>query len=502
METGSDNENEIHKLNILISYPVKWTVSAIMRDYVQNFYDAVGYKDFKHQFKYKYESGVLVMMSRSSFDVDWLYYLGTSTKRNSNTATAGMFGEGFKIASLVAYRDYKYDISMESANWRIRVTEAEEMIDHKVVSCLAYEKTERIDDGLTMLCLSNVSYKDYEMLLNVIDDFFYPENPRLGPLIGGRNGYELYRSADTGNGCIFSQYQLRYILRKLPFIVSNAHYRVDRDDRDRSMFSSREAQKCTIEVVYELNAFESYDFLVLLEKYWWCSRRELLDIGEIIDILVRNVNRSTKCRERFLNEYGESLVSDFKYQVDHNRKKIARSWFASWEGKSKVKLVRRSFSKLGIIDIEDLCDREGGFVSEREPDQSETSYIIILKEIACKCFGDIISYKELPRTRIILNDSAHADGLAGAIHISQKLFNPFGIRIKYKIERIYIKACLLNSESFSSALSTYMHELLHQYGGDSDRNFHKSLMMMNMRITQILDELDYYETLWRQVEDV
>ena len=47
-----------------------------------------------------------------------------------------------------------------------------------------------------------------------------------------------------------------------------------------------------------------------------------------------------------------------------------------------MKLVRRSFSKLGIIDIEDLCDREGGFVSEREPDQSETSYIIIQNGVA------------------------------------------------------------------------------------------------------------------------
>ena len=116
-------KSEVIKLNILISYPVKWNNFFVMRDFVQNFFDAIGYEDFFEGFKYKYDSGVLTMEGKTSFDLDWLCYLGTSTKRDPDTKSAGRFGEGFKVAALIAYRDYGYGITMESRDWRIIVTE-------------------------------------------------------------------------------------------------------------------------------------------------------------------------------------------------------------------------------------------------------------------------------------------------------------------------------------------------------------------------------------------
>lgn len=98
---------QIEKLNLVMSYPVKWTVFAVMRDYVQNFYDAVGPDRFGKDFSYIYnaETKTLKMQADRDFSMDWLTCIGASSKRNL-PMQVGKFGEGFKIASLIAYRDY------------------------------------------------------------------------------------------------------------------------------------------------------------------------------------------------------------------------------------------------------------------------------------------------------------------------------------------------------------------------------------------------------------
>lgn len=74
-------KSEVIKLNILISYPVKWNNFFVMRDFVQNFFDAIGYEDFFEGFKYKYDSGVLTMEGKTSFDLDWLWKICSRMKK-------------------------------------------------------------------------------------------------------------------------------------------------------------------------------------------------------------------------------------------------------------------------------------------------------------------------------------------------------------------------------------------------------------------------------------
>ena len=42
-------------LNIMFSYPIKWTKQQVLRDFVQNFYDALGAKLFFNLFKTNYD---------------------------------------------------------------------------------------------------------------------------------------------------------------------------------------------------------------------------------------------------------------------------------------------------------------------------------------------------------------------------------------------------------------------------------------------------------------
>ena len=85
----------IKKLNIAITYPVKWTHYAVMRDYIQNFFDATGHSEFQNAFKYQYENQVLVMSAEKGFEKEWLFFMGASTKRDTEGKYAGKFGEGY-----------------------------------------------------------------------------------------------------------------------------------------------------------------------------------------------------------------------------------------------------------------------------------------------------------------------------------------------------------------------------------------------------------------------
>jgi hypothetical protein len=53
--------------------------------------------------------------------------------------------------------------------------------------------------------------------------------------------------------------------------------------------------------------------------------------------------------------------------------------------------------------------------------------------------------------------------------------NAYGHKLKYTMDRIAIKAKLLDKGRFACALSTYLHELCHVFGGDASSNFSRAL---------------------------
>lgn len=48
-------------LNIVTSYPVRWKKYQVIRDFVQNFYDSVGYNRWNKEFQYNYSNNTLSM---------------------------------------------------------------------------------------------------------------------------------------------------------------------------------------------------------------------------------------------------------------------------------------------------------------------------------------------------------------------------------------------------------------------------------------------------------
>ena len=490
----------LKKLNILLSYPVKWTVDKILRDFIQNFFDAVGPQYFGESFRYMYSESVLQMYVNGSFDKEWLYYIGASTKRSDGENYAGRFGEGFKLASLTAYRDYHFRIKMESKDWILIVTEAQDQIDGKDAKCLAYELSQRTDDGRSVLTLSNVSEEQYAVFRKTINDFYYEGNPRIGKCIASRRGYSIFSCPESSpdDGAIFVDYQLRFAMKGYPFIVLNLNYRPDDDDRDRPRLRRFEAEDCVMEVIRILDPQEAYTLLLLLKKYWGKSMRKLcFSLIPVIEELVRILRWNEIICRSFKESFKNEIVADFRRNVPANRKLIAKEWFSRWAYRSRKQVVLNCFSSLGIDDIETLCEKNNGFTLVRDPTQKEFFYIAVLEELAREYFSDIISYDTLPFCHIIINDSCPFVGEANCISISNAEPNGKGLTPKQEILYITIRQSLLHSERFSTAVATYLHELLHQFGDDRDKQFHSALLEMDLRLMMLGKQLDQYEKKWK-----
>lgn len=80
------NQKRIEKLNLVLSYPIDWSVHRVFEDFIQNFFDAIGCDNFSEDFIYSFdeEEKQLVMKSGIPFSMDWLRYIGVSTKRGIN----------------------------------------------------------------------------------------------------------------------------------------------------------------------------------------------------------------------------------------------------------------------------------------------------------------------------------------------------------------------------------------------------------------------------------
>ena len=498
----------MYKLNLVMSYPIKWNLYKVFRDYVQNFFDSVGSDSFHKSFHYQYdeENLSLRMFSDRTFDKEWLYYIGVSTKRESSGTYAGRFGEGFKIASLVAYRDHNLTIRMESADWAIVVSECMDVIDRCSVRCLAYEEEYREYHEDSVLTLGNITREGYKIFTAVLYDFFYPENPRFGSVIYSKNGMGVYELNSSTKSYRQGYLYVGYILRdriELPLVIYNHGYIPKDDDRDRDHLRSDDVYKCVQEVIVNADFDAKFKILELMKPYWnGGNKKESRDFYEnIIVYLVYELSRQKQYAERFMNIYGSEIIANFGQYLCPGRKRVAKAWFRNSQYYKEKRIVLNCFERFGLLDIEGLCEAEGGFEVLSYPTELEKQYIGILHDSAVKFFSDIIQYDIIPSCRVITNYAAPADGLAHLTLFKGSKTNEFGLTVRYEVNNVYIKKSILKHGCYGDALSVYLHELLHQYGGDSSMQFHKSIIMMNRRLIEVADCINPFAEAWNKIND-
>lgn len=503
---------KILSVNIVMTYPVHWSKYQVLRDFTQNFYDAVGYNAWSKSLCYDYKDKELsIKVIGETFNYEWLMHIGASTKTNNSNEYAGFFGEGFKIASLCAYRDYKWEIQMMSDDWQIGVTDIEKSIDNRLVNMLAYNlsSVERVNE--TKLILKNISIEDYKLFRAILDSFYCPDNPIMGKLLWkGNEGAVFSRSKNPINdylpvtrdfgkkGAVFCGYQM---LGTNPFDLVVCLHNYKKEDRERRSLYSFNVIDVFEEIVRYVDSECAMIMLEKMRRYWNTYPQKRIDIhswSDTIDKLIRKVACSHVVRESFVKKYNNLLCLKKVYSIDEkNRRWQARAWLDR-QGKKYI-LAKNTFTVLGYPTLEEECEKYGGFVVDENVDDLQKRCFMVLEDVCKKVFSGFFAFDIIPERRIINNSHAVYHGMAVTYKKKNPVLNSKGIRIRYDIGKLYLKSEIFTSGGYYDGLSTYIHEMCHSFGGDASASFSQALTFATELLMENQEEVVNGKHKWNQI---
>ncbi len=503
----------IISLNIVMTYPVHWGKYNLFRDFIQNFYDAVGFMNFAQMFQYSYEDEKLEMaVDGVNFSYEWLLHIGASTKTATSNDHAGYFGEGFKIASLCGFRDFKWNITMSSADWVLTVIAEKQEIDGNTVNMLAYDVQKVEKKDRSSLSLYPISKRDFQLFQTAVFSFYYPQNPLIGEVIWeGKEGAVYKRSknkydenlpytSDFGRkGAVFCSYQL---LGSNPFdlVVCVHHYR--KEDRERKSLYSFNVVDVFKSISYYIDPCGAVCMLEKMRRYWGSVPHKRIDIDSwypVIASLINKISESSQATNLFRKKYPNLLYLKRMYSIrDKNRRGQARAWLNQQE--RKYLTVQAGFAKLGYPSLEDECAVNGGFVCDDEPNEKQSECFKILEDLIETLYeGFFIFMEAKPGRKIIMNGRSSYHGMAKIYPNRNKVINNRGIYVRNTVGEIYLKKTVLEKAMFYDALSTYVHELCHMFGGDSSNNFSQALTYAMEILLSNSDVVNSYKEKWEAV---
>lgn len=503
-------------LNIVLTYPVRWGTYKIFRDYVQNFYDSVGSANWSQRFHYTYKDETLSMwVENETFSYEWLLHIGASTKTNSrDRRNAGFFGEGFKIASLCAVRDKSWNICMSSGNWTLNVIIIDQKIDEKKVKMLGYDVYVKEYMDESRLVLTSVSEEDYNIFLSAVKSFYYEDNPLLGEKIWedkegaiytcNTNEYKSdqnlpYTYQYGHDGTVFCSYQL---LGSNPFGLSFCLHDYAQQDRERNELYYFEV----VQVIGELCTYLSSDAAVkILEKMrrYWNSVPKEIDLSSwapVIRTLIVKISFSYQDTQNFRKKYPHLLsLPPVKTTQEKNRRSLAYTWVR--QQTTSYLLVQVSFELLGYPSLEEECEKYGGFILDDNPNELENKCVDIIETLIKEIYGKFfqINDKNMPERKIISNNSASYHGMAVLQKRKGKNINCHGLNLKNTVCQVYLKKTVFRSGGFYDALSTYIHELCHSFGGDASQSFSLALTYSIEILMKNHAVLENYKNKWEEL---
>ena len=422
-------------------------------------------------------------------------------------------GEGFKIASLCAIRDCGWHIELRSREWILTVVTTDLSVEGKTLKSLGYRIcTQKRVEPDTTLRIS--SFYDQELLENVLLSFYSPQNPLLGSKIWESEDTAVYfRSqmpkprgyprtySHDGPGIVFAGYQA---LGSFPAPLVFCAHRYRFNDRDRSNFFTMDVVKVIHSTVTTLSPEASAILLRALKRRWYDRPRRKYDFetwSGIIRVLVNNVAKSPTEAEKFNSDYPNLVVAPSVKKsrlTQYNRRRQALDWLRNSELSSR--LVQEAFFVLGYTSLEDACERAGGFSVIRDPEGSELKRIALLEQLVHTVFVELFRLIEIPPCKIIKSEVAAWQGMTTCIPLKEKItFN--GMRIRFRLPYIALKASLLHPNTFGEALSTYIHEIAHMFGSDQSAAFSRALSEFMQILCNNSQNIANYQSYWEKGDD-
>lgn len=505
MQSNGKNSVDI-PLEIVADYPIKWDFKKALRDFIQNFYDALGPDKFGSEFEYSYDRderfySLVIKVKGQPFSHELLSYIGSSTKSNDGN-TIGKYGEGFKMACLSAYK-MGIRITMHSEDWEIVPATYTETIDGREIGMFGYMLNHVEADGITSLTMENIPPKYYSELGQGLLDFFYPENPLFGELIGKGDNYTIYSRSSMAIPCYQFAPKLKGILYinnlargRLPFpLIVNFKTKCYSDLRSRPTLDELDTYRKVYECMEEWTPEQSAAVLRMLQNSWGdVASMEYSDNTNYYYVcqLVRNVSRDNALIETFAEDmknycYFEKKTGDTIRNTYINE---AQRWWKS--NPNSKKIINPIFRLLGAENMVEtyLQSNSGSF---RKPTKQEQDKYNILSA----CITSIIPFlsdKDVPPVEI----DSEGKNVYSPLQFASRVYIKKSYGKRYKIDKLILQEQDFDENAFSSTLLKLSEYILQIYGSNRSAKYNTVFTNLGAYLLRRSDIVDMAQRAWKE----
>lgn len=521
-------------LGIAMDYRVKWSIHRIIRDFIQNFYDSIGYERLVDEFQYEWDivekDKTLHIRMRTlghSFSYEWLTYIGGSTKTDKS-GYAGEYGEGFKIA-LLCLMKLGGDAVMSSGEWELRPCTYTEQIAHQRISMFGYNMKKREDDGFTTLELYGIpaSKDSVRCAGEAMLEFFYPQNPLFAEKIEDGKGYGLYARSSmkipcTESGVIQGVFYYKYIARgRLPFPAVIHMTEIFNDfehDRSREILSEATVVRAVYEMSRKLSPQASYWLLTQMKEQWQdlpvFEKERDADLNTwyyVICQLVRNISMESKWMEKFVQEYPmETYAYIERLGSDNGKNQLlreAKGWFKqhSRDG-SRRRLVNPIFRLLGVSSIlQEYMDKRDTLYRELNEKERERGELI--RACARSVFPTLSHESYFPKILVCTGMDRKRQGCTyyGILPSAKaKISRSFSRedrkrQIRYRVEEVAMEEeDLVATAEFQKVLLKFISACVGMYGTERSGRSNGVLTYVGAMLYRSRNSVEKYEERWNQ----
>ena len=509
-------DNELIKLGIAIDYPIDWDIEMVMRDLIQNFYDAIGSERFNKGFSYTISgSGIydcIMESDETSFSYEWLTYIGGSTKTDSLGQYIGMYGEGFKMCMLTLVKMSVDSVIMESQDWKISPCVYDEKVADRVVRMLGYRYFERKDDSFTRLTIKGIPYGSLKGLQKIKYNFFYSSNPLFRKEIYKDENICLYERSNIHCPTIYYDRDFKGILYinglararlDVPLVINVKRSNAEEEHRNRENMFSFQAKRLLARYSMKMDPRSSYYMLIHLQEVWGDIPERHADVESwyfVVCNLVRNVSSSSYYKKLFKKRFKGLYYID-RPDTDRKKRKLIREteiWMKSMI-KTGQRRVNPIFRQLGAVSMIGEYQKKQQ-IQYRCLDDQENKRV----EILFNAIETIIGLSELYDKRpdiLIIDENAESrftgrkpDPLQYAIRDYSRVNNR-----KYRIEKLLMKSEDIVSDDFIAIFLNFFELLCNSYGSERSKKRAYMLTDLGSKLIDNIDAIKKYEESWKNV---
>lgn len=510
--------------DFLANYGVKWDRTKCIRDLYQNFLDShgltlegvtVNVSSNKEDSTYK-----IRIEGLGEFNPEYVEKTGATTKKDA-TDTAGGFGEGAKILSLVLLRDHGVNkVTFSSRNWRM---------DYHIGKFASgkdglFRELNLVEDREgNYLELDTNSPELIEAIFSGLNLCYYPQNndfknPTYENKIGGFK--YLGRNAKGNAYLVRQRYEISFGSRSCwedglsqMSIWTNQKNKAYVPDRDRTAIEESRIKDLMIKPIIEgMSDEDLMKTIRMLDDFWersldyykeFPNERNSFGMvgiskgyneadpntGGIAANMLLLLIEEAKSRN-IQTTFAEKMLS-----IPSNSSKFPSHYLQQLEQRG-YKFYAYEFRGIGMKTAEQVWAELSKYEA-LEPTEAEIRQINILKE-AVK-----ILRSKFIKSRFLMNEV----DIKKQVYIfnrEDKVVNKDAVA-EFRDDHIWFDRGYLAHSSFENALATYLHELTHKYGGDETAEFSYKLTdwldicLKGSQDKETADQFANLKTLWNEL---